>query len=96
MEAKRRRGTLLKLTGLDDLIPFLEGYAILISSLREMDLRKHGEVVTAYQNEISIIYRKELTELIETIKSNRLVKKTAEEKTHCMVTLFSFVGELYF
>jgi hypothetical protein len=77
----------IKLTGLDELEPFLVAYAPLISGLREMDGRKHTEIAAAYQSDMSAMYRKEATDLVETMKSNRLIKKNADEKPYLFVSL---------
>lgn len=83
IEAKRRRGV-AKLVGHDEIIPFLEHYEPLISALRGMEPRKHAQLVALYQTEMAAVFKREMTELLESIKSARLIRKAAEEKSYRM------------
>lgn len=68
----------------DDLIPFLEAYAILLSGLYLLDARKHQEIMAGYQQQMAAIFKRDFGDFVEYLRANRLVKKAAEDKTHCM------------
>lgn len=67
---------------MDDMAPFLQRYSPLIAILRDMDHRKHVDMVSAYQNVVSAVIRKDLSDVTDYLRSARLPKKCAEEKPY--------------
>lgn len=72
---------------MDDLVPFLQAYSPLISALRELDPRKHTDIVTTFQMEMSAIFKREAADLIEMLRTNRLLKRGPDEKGYCILSL---------
>ncbi|PJF17479.1 Exocyst complex, component Exoc1 domain-containing protein [Paramicrosporidium saccamoebae] len=95
VEAKRvAKKIVLRLIGLDDLVPFLQAYSPLITALHRIDGRRHTEVVTSYQMEMSTIFRRETADLLEVLKNTRLIKRGPDEKNYLFVSLSaSMVGD---
>lgn len=71
----------MRVVGLDELTPFVETYAPLFAQLGELDPRKHTEAVAAYQNAMTSIFRRELTDVVETLKGTRMSRRSAEDKS---------------
>lgn len=69
------------MAGFDEIIPFLEAYAILISGLRVLDQRRHVSVISSYQTEMSRVFRKDFGDFIEYIRGSRLLlRKGSDDK----------------
>lgn len=68
------------MAGFDEIIPFLEAYAILISGLRVLDSRKHVSVIASYQGEMSRVFRKDFGDFIEYVRASRLLLRKGDDK----------------
>ena len=91
MDASKKRGNPLKLSGPTDLIPFFSHYDLLLKALMKMEGKKHDQVIQAYKSELSVTFKKEFGDFIENLKVNRLVRGKAEEKPFCIFNVTSLV-----
>lgn len=71
----------MRIVGLDDLTPFVKTYSPLFVQLGELNPKKHTEAVAAYQNAMTGIFRRELVDVIETLKSTRMSRRSADDKS---------------
>lgn len=68
------------------MIPIMHAYSPLLLKLHEIDTRRHTEVMGVYQGAMGAIFKKELADVIDNLKSGRMVRaRSSEDRSYCKI-----------